>query len=306
MNEEKAKPRDEQAAQVLEPVEQAEIPFHHQMIVAVRLSDDRICVVLRWVCESLNLQPGGQVRKIERTAATASELVRVRVETRGGKQTMPALTMRGFSPWVLSLNPNEVNSGDGEEDQRIRTLITAYQEEAKDVLYEHFLKSRNAVALPAPTSANSALVPIMPADPGPEANAAERAAYYEDVAVWALWNAARYNRQWRTGIEQWVGSVEDRLEGDKAMLELVTEIAERIGPEPVTNEQQASIRALVKRHCEQSGEDYQLVYWELTQRFHVSKYTDIPKAAYPDVVEWFKKRTGQAANAKTRRPHGSS
>src|SRR6266436_3779057 len=106
--------------QALEPVEQEEVPFKNETIVAVRISDGRICVVLRWVCQSLRLDTQGQVQRIQRTAATAKELVRVRVQTGGGRQTMPAITLRGFSPWVLGLNPNEVKSDNPTEDERIR------------------------------------------------------------------------------------------------------------------------------------------------------------------------------------------
>jgi P22_AR N-terminal domain len=130
--------------QALEPVEQESIVFHEQDIVAVRLADGRICVVLRWICESLKLAPNPQVRRIERTAATAEELVRVKVQTRGGRQTMPAITLRGFTPWVLGLNPNEVQDEEKpQEAERIRALIIAYQTEAKDVLYEHFVNPTN-------------------------------------------------------------------------------------------------------------------------------------------------------------------
>src|SRR5215469_11075223 len=133
--------------QALEPVEQESVLFHDQTIIAVRLADGRICVVIRWICDSLKLQRGGQIRKIERTAATASELVRVRVQTKGGKQTMPAITLRGFSPWMLSINPNEVKDENPVEEERIRALVIAYQEEAKDALYEYFVSKRRTVTL---------------------------------------------------------------------------------------------------------------------------------------------------------------
>src|SRR5437588_953236 len=113
----------DQQQQTLEPAEQDTIAFHGEQIVAVRLADGRICVVLRWICESLNLQPGGQVRRIQRTATTAKELVRVRVQTGGGRQTMPAITLRGFSPWILGISPNEVKSDDPVKDERIQALI---------------------------------------------------------------------------------------------------------------------------------------------------------------------------------------
>ncbi len=137
--------------QVVDPVEQEVVPFHEHEIIAVRLADGRICVVLRWVCETLQLDSQGQVRRIERTASTARELVRVRVQPRvagskgGGVQTMPALTLRGFSPWILGINPDEVKSDEPTEEARIRELIVAYQEEAKDVLYLHFLNKGHPV-----------------------------------------------------------------------------------------------------------------------------------------------------------------
>src|SRR5439155_22199007 len=116
------------SGQALEPVEQESIVFHEQNIVAVRLADGRICVILRWICESLKLAPNPQVRRIERTASTADELVRVKVQTRGGRQTMPAITLRGFTPWVLGLNPNEVqDENNPKKAERIRTVIRAYQ-----------------------------------------------------------------------------------------------------------------------------------------------------------------------------------
>src|SRR5258708_16218460 len=122
--------------QALEPVEQESIVFHEQDIVAVRLADGRICVVLRWICESLKLAPNPQVRRIERTAATADELVRVKVQTRGGRQTMPAITLRAFTPCVLVLNPNEVQDEENpQEAERSRSLIIANQTEANHVLY---------------------------------------------------------------------------------------------------------------------------------------------------------------------------
>jgi len=37
--------------QVVDPVEQEVVPFHEHEIIAVRLADGRICVVLRWVCD---------------------------------------------------------------------------------------------------------------------------------------------------------------------------------------------------------------------------------------------------------------
>src|SRR5689334_24359274 len=105
---------EENNQQALEPVEQETILFHGEEIVAVKLADGRIAVVIRWICTSLKLDPQGQVQRIGRTPATARELVRVKVQTKGGRQTMPAITLRGFSPWVLGMNPGEVKDDEPE------------------------------------------------------------------------------------------------------------------------------------------------------------------------------------------------
>src|SRR5215469_16818295 len=177
--------------QALEPVLQEEVPFRDHTITTVKLADGRYAVVLRWVCEVLNLDPQGQVQRIQRTAAIASELFRAKIEPRagaekprrgGGPQIMPVLTLRGFSPWILGINPNEV-----EEDSRhpgqaehIRQMILAYQQEAIDVLYTHFM--RRAAQRPE----SHAVIPSEPQKPESGANAHALTSYYEDLAVWAL------------------------------------------------------------------------------------------------------------------------
>lgn len=276
--------------QALEPVEQDSILFHGEQITAARLADGRICVVLRWVCESLKLQTGGQVRRIERTAATAQELIRVKVQTKGGIQTMPAITLRGFSPWVLGINPNEVKSEDPVEAERIRTLIVAYQEEAKDVLYEHFVNKRRP-ALPVP---HEAQVPIeLMEEPGPDASHAERATYHEVMALWHRWKADYYTQQWRGEVEEWRGSVESRLETKEAVLDLIPEIIERLGPEKLTPKHQGLVQYYVGQLSKATGKSRGAIYSSLYMAFSVPKYQDIPEAEWDRVANWFKVQTDQ-------------
>jgi len=264
--------------QALEPVEQDSILFHGEQIVAVRLADGRICVVLRWICESLNLQPGGQVRRIERTAATASELVRVRIQTGGGRQTMSAITLRGFSPGVLGIHPNEVKSDNPVEDQRIRALVVAYQEEAKDVLYEHFV-NKHRVGLPAPTD-------VVPAEP-----ITKPAALAEDAPL-AAWREY-YQRmlaliEWQIDIEQWRGGVETRLEHVEAMTDLIPEILERLGPETLTPAHQRRVQVYVQQLSKVSGKHSGTIHSDLKTGFDVPRYQDIPESEWDKVEQWFR------------------
>ncbi len=280
-------PEKENQQQALEPLEQETIPFHGEQIVAIRLPDGRICVVLRWICGSLALDPQAQVRRIERTASTASELVRVRVQTRGGKQTMPAITLRGFSPWVLGINPNEVRSDNPVEDERIRALIVVYQEEAKDVLYEYFV-TRQRPALSSPRTTVIPAEPIRPVQElGPDATEAEQATYYEQLGLWYLWKAAQHAQAWRDEVNEWRGSVESRLESKEAMLDLIPEIIERLGPETLSVQHQRQLQAYVHRLHEASGKAYATVYDDLKTAFGKPRYQELLESEWPDVERWF-------------------
>ena len=270
--------------QALEPVEQEEVPFKNETIVAVRLSDGLICVVLRWVCQSLYLDSQGQVQRIERTASTAKELVRVRVQTAGGRQTMPAITLRGFSPWVLGLNPNEVKSDNPTEDERIRALIVAYQEEAKDVLYEHFVNKRRSIL---PHGAIVPAEPVKPQEVGPGATDVELATYYENLALWALWKAGQHAQQWRGEIEVWRGAIESRLEGQEAMSGLLPEILQRLGPEKLTSKHRNQVKGYVQQMSKATGKHWQTIYTDLYTAFEVAQYEDIPEAEWDNVERWF-------------------
>src|SRR5579864_2677171 len=206
--------------QALEPVLQEDVPFKEHTITAVRLTDGRIAVVLRWVCEVLNLDPSGQVQRIQRTAAIANELLRVKVQPRekpkrgGGAQLMPVLTLRGFPTWILGINPNEVEEDPNEpgKAEKIRRMIVVYQVEAVDTLYNHFAQGMTQHAPALPEGSRAAVVvrerttefePTKPAEPSAEATEEELATYYEDLALWALSQARQHAQRWRGRIEEW-------------------------------------------------------------------------------------------------------
>jgi hypothetical protein len=249
--------------QVLDPVEQDVVPFHEHEIIAVRLADGRVCVVLRWVCETLQLDPQGQVRRIERTASTASELVRVKVRPRvtgsrgGGVQTMPAITLRGFSPWILGINPDEVKNDDAAEAERIRELIMAYQEEAKDVLYQHFLnRGRPTVAEPQGVAI---MQPI--AAPGPEAGHEELATYHETMSLWHRWQADQHMQAWRKEMQLQQGTI---VEEGKTMGNLLSNIQERMGPARITTEHQTLVQFYVSQLSDKTPKTHATIYWRFS------------------------------------------
>jgi hypothetical protein len=300
----------ENGQQTLEPVLQEEVAFKDHTITAVKLADGRYAVVLRWVCEVLNLDPSGQVRRIQRTAAIAGELLRVKVQPRpgaekpkrgGGAQVMPVLTLRGFSPWILGINPGEVAEDPAHPEQaaRIREMIIAYQQEAIDVLYTHFM--RKTAEREVTTALLEARTVVIPSEPlvkpqEPEAGADDQTftTYYEDLAVWAMWKASQHAQQWRGQMQAQLESLQIQMEHEKAVTDLIPDVLAQLGQQKISKQQQANIRGMVQRLSELSGVHWQTIYWELSQAFQVPRYDELLEHQYPSVCEWFKRRMDAA------------
>lgn len=275
--------RDElESEAVLVPIEQASIPFYGHTIMAVRLKDGRIAAVLNWLCEGLNLAPNSQVRRIRRKAALKAGLVIVRVETDGGPQAMPALTLQALPGWFYTIDESRVK-------EAARADIIRYQLEATDVLYHHF--SARPAELPAPANLVPEKPVVEPTRPEPHAGRDAWIAYHQQMAEWLAW---------QDEIERWRGSIEDRLESVEEVTRLIPEIIERLPLQTLSPAHQATTRAMVARLHEVSGISYGSIYGEFNAAFQVGRYTDIPDMRWAEVSGWLTKRI-EAAEKRPRR-----
>jgi hypothetical protein len=273
----------DQDSQALVPVDQDEIPFYGQPLVAVRLIDERICIVLRWMCVSLKLDPSAQVRRIQRTKAIADELLYVQVQTSSGVQIMPALTLRALPFWLAGIDVSRL-------DPVIEPIILAYQREVVEVLYQYFAQKRKALVEPR------TLVPAEPITrpdvPGQDAPADAWLAYHEQMVIWLRWRQEL--ETWREEMEGWKGNVENRLESVEALAGLVPEILERMGPAPLSPEHQRTVQASVNRLHDVTGQTHAAIYDALRDFFRVGTYKEIPESRWQDVSAWFQMRLQKA------------
>src|SRR5689334_3252186 len=88
---------------ILIPIEQANIIFYDQEIVAVRLPDGRIAAALASMCDALRLLTRGQARRIRADPIIADHLLPARVETAGGPQTMDVLVAWAIPKWLTGI-----------------------------------------------------------------------------------------------------------------------------------------------------------------------------------------------------------
>src|SRR5437763_17201369 len=89
--------------QELIPIEQQTLVFYGKPLIVVRLPDGRPGVVIRFLCENLQIDTAGQVQRIRRTEAIAEDLVSVRVETNGGYQKMATLVLDSIPYWLATI-----------------------------------------------------------------------------------------------------------------------------------------------------------------------------------------------------------
>ena len=100
--------------------------------------------------------------------------------------------------------------------------------------------------------------------------------------------------------EEQIGELHGRLEGMEEVTRLVPEILQRLGPQTLTPEHQATIKHQATRLHELSGRAYATIYGDLNAAFHVARYSDIPEARWPEIVAWFKTRIEAAEKQRGR------
>lgn len=193
--------------EALVPIEQDIVPFYGRELVAVLLEDGRICAVLRWLCDGLYLDPQGQLQHIQRKTALAEGIVNVRVETPGGPQTMPALTLDVLPGYLFTIDENRVNP-------TARPDVILFQRECVRALAEHFAR-KGRPALTTPQS-------MMPADPQ---MAGQVAQIVEQIDT--LSGAINLMREHLAALLSLPGQVEGLSEQMSEAVAMLTTLAER-------------------------------------------------------------------------------
>jgi hypothetical protein len=100
--------------------------------------------------------------------------------------------------------------------------------------------------------------------------------------------------------EEEIGELHSRLEGMEEVTRLVPEILERLGPQTLTPEHQATIKNMARRLNKLTGIAYATIYGDLNATFHVGKYSDIPDANWPQVATWFQQRIDAGEKRRSR------
>jgi hypothetical protein len=134
--------------------------------------------------------------------------------------------------------------------------------------------------------------------PAEEAPALAWAEYYERLAALYRRQAAYEARL--TIVEARQDRLEDRMESVEEVSRLLPEILERLGPQTLSPEHQATVKAMAGRLHEDAGYSFATIYSDLNAAFHVGRYSDIPDAQWAEVAVWFQRRITAAEKRHNR------
>jgi P22_AR N-terminal domain len=287
---EKSKDHSLEAPEVI-PVEQDTILFYSKPLIVVRLPDGRPAVVVRSLCDNMQLDRFAQIRRIQRTEAIADDLIpNVLIETEGGPQKVQVLILRSVPYWLIGINPKQTRP-------ELREEIIRYQKEAVDVLYSWAQAPR---ALPTTaTELVPAESPTKPIAPQMDASDDDWIAYHQKMFQWHQWRQDMQTWRAQTDtklelVEHRQNEFESRMEGVEAVTDLIPEILERLGPETLTTQHQRQVQVCVKQLSQVSGKHSNTIYENLKDAFQVPRYQDLPEAEWPQVEQWFKMQIERA------------
>jgi hypothetical protein len=177
--------------QDLLPIEQQTLIFYSKPIIVVRLPDGQPGVVLRFLCENLQIDTAAQTQRIRRTEAIAENLVFALVETEGGSQRMAVLILPAVPFWLAGIDPRRVR-------EEIRPEILRYQREVVDVLYVWAQSPKAVVVPPGLVPAEHIMKPEVPSD---DANLDAWREYHRQMVLWIDWQ--RVAQWFQAQLEPW-------------------------------------------------------------------------------------------------------
>jgi hypothetical protein len=247
----------------LVPIEQKEVMFYEDSIVAVRLPDSSIFIPVKPICDLLGVDWGGQYRRIQRDPVLAEEIQRIDVtSTRRGTQPMVCLPLDYISGFLFGLNADRVKP-------ELRERVLRYQRECYKVLAEAFQEGR----LTSDLDFDELLASDTPA-----AQAYKIAAAIMKMARQQLMLEAQLETQATKLVDH-----EQRLEEIEATL---GDSGRFVTPDQAMQISQAvkTIAAEIQKRTKKN--EYGAMYGQLYREFGITSYKQLPANKFDDAMAW--------------------
>jgi hypothetical protein len=257
----------------LVPVEQRNVEFYGDEILAVLVDDDgqqQIFVPIRPICDLLGIDWGGQYRRIKRNVVLSEALMSVDVtstdidpsDRRPRTSVMVCLPLDYIAGFLFTLNPDRVKS-------ELRERVILYQRECYRVLADAFL---------APGIA------VQTTDEGDQA-----LAQLHNMALVIAATTREMLEVRRLGMDN-----KDRLDAAREYLRGMNKrlriVEQRTAAGPLTEEQASEIKKRVNLIAQEmvkydpSKSHYQTVYAALGEEAGATSYKFIPPKGYEGAI----------------------
>jgi hypothetical protein len=250
----------------LVPVEQKEVEFYGDDIIAVRMADGTIHVPVRPICDLLGVTWAAQYRRVNRDAVLAEEMQSIAVTTREGDRmvtrNMQCLPLDYVSGFLFGINADRVKP-------ELKDRVIRYQRECHKVLAEAFREGR------------------LTADP-----TFDDLLDNETPAVQAYRMATAIMRMARQQIlfEAQMGEHASRLDAHEERLELIESTLGDPG-HYVTPDQAMQISQAVKTVAialtkKTKRNEFGAVYGELYRKFKITSYKMLPASRFQEAMDY--------------------
>jgi P22_AR N-terminal domain/ORF6C domain len=252
------------------PVEQKEVVFYDDEIIAVQVEDGTVYVPLRPICKSLGVAWRAQNLRIQRDPVL-SDVVRSGIVTipEVGKRTMICLPLEYLNGFLFGINATRVK-------EEIREKLIQYQRECYQILASAFL------AQPTPDDWGQTSPETMLALQQIRENALAMARLAEEQ----MWMMTRLDK----------AAVIVGQHGKR-----ITALEQKLAPrETISDEQAADVSAMVMAIATEmsaldpSKNHYQSIFAELHRRFRVTSYKNIRQSQYQNVLDFLDTYSGMA------------
>lgn len=250
----------------LVPIEQKEVEFYGDNIIAVRTADGSVRVPVRPVCDLLGVTWAAQYRRINRDAVLSDELRSVEIASQEGERLvtrkMLCLPLDYISGFLFGINADRVKP-------ELKERVVRYQRECYKVLAEAFQEGR----LTSEPSFDTLLQGESPA-----------AQAYKMAA--AIMQMARQQLLLETQIEKHAIQLDEHGERLERIEATLGDPKRTITPDQATEISQAVKAVAMALGQRTKRNEYGGVYGELYRRYRIPSYRELPAAKFDDAIAW--------------------
>lgn len=260
----------------LDAVEQVEVPFLDELLLALQGIDGDIYVPVVPFAERLGLtSPRSQLLRIRRDDTMAEALRRMPIDTPGGTQHTQCLRIDMLTLWLATIRDAAVK-------EAVRPALARYKREAARAILAYFTTKAQARTVATRETA----APPMPAQGSP---LQEWQAWYQAMAD--LYGTLRSQQatlaEHTTLLAQHdaeIIALSDDMQGVKEALAIIGEV-----PEPrISIQQQNEIQALVSKIHDATGLHQGTIFAAFKKQWRIPRYDELPATRFDDAYAWLR------------------